>query len=144
MRKLLVPIDTGDLSDNLKNTLKDLVNNLEYEVTLFNVIPLTPVEHNLMHFDLYVRDKAKAHLEANANSTLDKAEAALNALGIKNVVKVHADGDPAEEILKMINSNQFQYIIMNTHGLGAARRLLIGSVTNKVVHHSKIPVISIS
>jgi hypothetical protein len=35
MRKLLVPIDSGSLSENLKNHLKDFASDMQSEITLF-------------------------------------------------------------------------------------------------------------
>lgn len=144
MRKLLVPIDSGTLAENMKNRLKDFASALQYEITLFYVIPVAPVEHNPMHFNIYmVRDKNKERFEATANEVLDKAEAELRDLGIENVVKARSAGDPAEEILKILESGEYDMVIMNTHGMGITKRMLIGSVTNKVVHHAEIPVMTI-
>ncbi|MZQ98213.1 MAG: universal stress protein [Acidaminobacter sp.] len=144
MRKLLLPIDSGDLSENLKNCVKDFAVDIKSDVTLLYVIPVAPVEHNLMNVDLYnYREKNKEQFEAHANELLEKAEADLRALGVETIEKTIASGDPADEILKMIESGQYHYVIMNTHGMGAVRRLLIGSVTNKIVHHSDIPVLTV-
>ena len=144
MRKLLVPVDSGTLSENLKNCLKDFASAMQSEITLFYVIPVAPVEHNLMHFDLYIiRDKNKERFEATANEVLDVAEAELRDLGIEKVEKAFAVGDPAEEILKASESGQYDLIVMNTHGMGITKRVLIGSVTNKVVHRAEIPVMTI-
>lgn len=144
MRKLLVPIDSGSLSENLKNHLKDFASDMQSEITLFYVIPVAPVEHNLMHFDLYtIRDKNKERFEAMANEILDKAKSELLELGVEKVEKAHAVGDPAAEILKAAGSGQYDLIVMNTHGMGIAKRVVIGSVTNNVVHHAEIPVMTI-
>ena len=49
-------------------------------------------------------------------------------------------GDPAVVITEYAETNQIGLIAMPTHGYGAFRRVLLGSVTAKVLHDTKIPV----
>jgi nucleotide-binding universal stress UspA family protein len=64
-------------------------------------------------------------------------------MGIEKVQTKQTSGDPAEEIVKMAENEGFHLVVMCTHGMGITKRLLIGSVTNKVVHHSQIPVLTV-
>ena len=50
------------------------------------------------------------------------------------------EGDPALEIVKFAHDEQADLIIMPTHGHGPFRRLLMGSVTAKVLHDARCPV----
>lgn len=141
MRKLLMPIDAQPISEALMLYLKDLVAGMDYEVTLLYVIP---IERNLVHGDLMnFRESNKALFQGIAEDILNKSEMDLRAAGIEQIQKVQVTGDPAEEIIKFSEKESFHSILMRSHGMGATKRLLIGSVTNKVVHHSKIPVIVI-
>ena len=49
-------------------------------------------------------------------------------------------GDPATAINEYAEAHKVSLIIMPTHGYGTFRRLLLGSVTAKVLHDAKIPV----
>jgi nucleotide-binding universal stress UspA family protein len=49
-------------------------------------------------------------------------------------------GDPALRIAAFANAKQVDLIMMPTHGLGVFRRLLVGSVTSKVLHDATCPV----
>lgn len=139
MKKLLIPVDANSISEPFKLFLKDLVAGMDYEVTLFYVVP---IERNLVHGDMMsFRDDNKAIFEEIAAKILSDAEVELKALGIERIQKEHAQGDPTDEILKFSEQGGFHSIAMSSHGMSAAKRFLIGSVTNKVVHHSKIPVI---
>lgn len=141
MRKLLLPIDSSNVPDRLKDYLKDFVTCLDYEVTLLNVIPL---DRNLVHGDLIgVYDLNREKFEETAQEMLNLAEASLREAGITNIKKMHITGDPAQMIVRIAENEDYHMIMMCTHGMGAAKRLLIGSVTNKVVHHSEIPVVVI-
>jgi nucleotide-binding universal stress UspA family protein len=50
------------------------------------------------------------------------------------VKKVLVEGDAAHHIVEYAHSQQTNLIVMPTHGYGPFRRLLLGSVTSKVLH----------
>jgi nucleotide-binding universal stress UspA family protein len=56
------------------------------------------------------------------------------------VERVADGGDPAIRIAAFADTNHVDLIMMPTHGLGAFRRLLVGSVTSKVLHDAICPV----
>ncbi len=49
-------------------------------------------------------------------------------------------GDPAEEIVRIADEENADLIVMATHGRTGIKRLLMGSVAEKVVRYSKCPV----
>jgi nucleotide-binding universal stress UspA family protein len=49
-------------------------------------------------------------------------------------------GDPAREIVECARREQVSLIMMPTHGYGPFRRMLLGSVTAKVLHDADCPV----
>lgn len=55
--------------------------------------------------------------------------------------KIVAEGDPAEELLKLGNDAGFDLIVMGTIGKSGLTRFLLGSVAEKVVRHSHMPVL---
>lgn len=62
--------------------------------------------------------------------------------GVK-VKSVFLKGIPADEILEYAHENNIDLIVMGTHGLTGIKKFLIGSVAEKVVRHSKVPVMVI-
>jgi nucleotide-binding universal stress UspA family protein len=54
--------------------------------------------------------------------------------------QVLREGDPARTIVDYAESEHVDLIMMPTHGYGPFRRLLLGSVTAKVLHDAKCPV----
>jgi nucleotide-binding universal stress UspA family protein len=50
------------------------------------------------------------------------------------------EGDPARVVVEYAHTENFDLIVMPTHGYGPFRRFLIGSVTAKVLHDVDIPV----
>jgi len=53
-------------------------------------------------------------------------------------------GDPAVEILKYIDENAIDYVVIGTHGRRGLGSILFGSVAKEVVGKSPIPVLSIN
>ena len=66
-----------------------------------------------------------------------KKIAARNNISIKTTSEL---GDPAKIIIKLAKSNDYDLIIMGSRGRSAFKELLLGSVTQKVAHHAKCPV----
>jgi nucleotide-binding universal stress UspA family protein len=61
--------------------------------------------------------------------------------------KVHADvrviaGDPGTEIPRLVRREAADMIVMSTHGYGAVRRLLLGSVAWRLIEGARVPVLA--
>ena len=54
---------------------------------------------------------------------------------------INVGGPPGEAVLNYAKKENTSLIIIGSRGLGKIRRTLIGSVSDYVVHNSKIPVI---
>ena len=50
------------------------------------------------------------------------------------------DGDPAREILRTAREGRHDLIVMGSRGRGRVTAALLGSVSNHVMHDSKVPV----
>jgi nucleotide-binding universal stress UspA family protein len=63
----------------------------------------------------------------------------LRGVAVRRLVQV---GDPVEQIATFVHTEGVKLVAMPTHGLGALRRILIGSVTAKVLHDVSCPVLT--
>jgi nucleotide-binding universal stress UspA family protein len=71
-------------------------------------------------------------MKANAMRALDLfLSEELHDVRVKRVL---LEGDPAQKIVDYAHSQHTDLIIMPTHGYGLFRRLLLGSITSKVLH----------
>ncbi|MDQ1262417.1 MAG: hypothetical protein QG575_1598 [Euryarchaeota archaeon] len=52
-----------------------------------------------------------------------------------------AEGDPAEELLKLCRDGGFDLIVLGTIGKSGLKKFLLGSVAEKVVRHAHVPVL---
>jgi len=53
----------------------------------------------------------------------------------------HKSGAPAEVVLAAAKRHKVDLIVMGTHGQGALARLVLGSVANRVVASTQVPVL---
>ncbi len=58
------------------------------------------------------------------------------------VKTVFREGEPASEIIRTADEENADLIMLSTHGYGAFRRFLLGSVAAKVLNDSQIPVLT--
>lgn len=80
--------------------------------------------------------------KSEAQQALDSVSALCDEYGV-DVVETIEYGKPSEEILEYSESEGIDAIVMGTHGRSGAERLMLGSVAEKVVRKSQIPVMTI-
>lgn len=74
---------------------------------------------------------------------LDEAESVVKRKKVANIARVLDYGDAATQLLKQANKAKADLIVMGTRGLSSLRGLFIGSVSNKVIHNSKCPILTV-
>ena len=71
----------------------------------------------------------------DVDATLAAAAASVESLGVE--VDTHArQGDPADAILDVAEEQKADLIVVGNKGMTGAKRFVLGSVPNKVSHHS--------
>jgi nucleotide-binding universal stress UspA family protein len=65
----------------------------------------------------------------------------LAAEGVNNAAGAHVTDDPGSAILAAAGQAGDQLVVMTTHGRSGVQRLVLGSVTDRVVRHSHGPVL---
>jgi Universal stress protein UspA and related nucleotide-binding proteins len=85
------------------------------------------------------QESLKELLEAEAKKAVSSVEDMGKISGIE-VESVILEGHPADEILKFAEQEGMDFIVMGTLGRTGLERFLLGSIAEKVVRHSKIPV----
>jgi nucleotide-binding universal stress UspA family protein len=79
-------------------------------------------------------------LTEGARDAVQRTVAALGADGVQPQVVV-AHGDPATEIVGVADDGDYDLVVVGSHGAGFLKRVLVGSVSNHVVHHATCPVL---
>jgi len=73
-----------------------------------------------------------AVVEAIGKKVLERAVEAATEAGAKSVKPVTLEGDPAEQIVAAARQQNANLIVLGSRGLSAFKRLLMGSVSQKV------------
>jgi nucleotide-binding universal stress UspA family protein len=82
------------------------------------------------------------HAQRVAQAKLALLQQPLLGTHVRVTVQVR-EGSPAEEILKVAERESPDLIVMATHGRSGVRRLLLGSVTEKLVRTAPCPVLAV-
>lgn len=81
-------------------------------------------------------------MERGAQKALDAAHAEAKALYPNTDAILRAGGD-WEQVLEAIDEHGIDLVVMGTHGRHGLSRLLVGSVAEKVVRMSPVPVMTV-
>lgn len=81
-------------------------------------------------------------LEEKGNETTDTIATQARERDIETTTAVRR-GNPHDDILTYANDKDIDVIVMGTHGRTGVKRALLGSVTEDVVRHSDIPVLTV-
>ena len=76
-----------------------------------------------------------------AREHLDYIEKACNAAGVACEMVMTTPATPFQGIIEAARSKQCDIIVMASHGRGGLATLILGSVTQKVLAHSAVPVL---
>ena len=125
-----------------------IVFRLVAALLLIIVLLLAPVgyielfcqgEENRQDYQPQITDLEFQRAEANSQRYLTQLTERLTDLGLR-VRPVVGGSRPATTILEMAEQEQVDLIMLATHGRGGIDRLVMGSVADRVVHHSTCPV----
>ena len=139
-RRVLVPLDGSDESEAILTHAVALAGNGETEFDILRVYP-------------YPRDYASSYLPHTVQVNADLLErgrtaaaeyveeeaATLTEWGIPATGHIVTDREPAAGILRFAWQHGADLIAMSTHGRGGVSRLVLGSVTDKVIRGAQIP-----
>jgi len=141
LEHILVPLDGSEAGETALTYAKPLAEKLSSEVILCQVVPPGRHVHTIGGLD-YVRfnghemDIAREKSEAYLAGAVERMEA--KKARVRSEIRV---GDPAEEIIKLAEETGTCLVAMSTHGHSGIERWAFGSVTDKVVHAGKSPVL---
>lgn len=81
-------------------------------------------------------------LRKKGKDATSEIAARANDRGIETTTAVR-QGRPHDDILTYANENDIDVVVIGTHGRTGVKRALLGSVTEAVVRHSEIPVLTV-
>jgi len=113
----------------------------ETEVMLVNVGYFPPIAMGSVGLDaVFDLGDLEESMQQAGQAILDQTMHAFDGLDIR-VTRVYRRGDLVGEILKTADEHKADLIIMGCRGLGQVGGLILGSVTERVLHGARPPVL---
>ena len=139
-QKILVAIDDSEISVNVIQQAAQLAKALNSEITVVEVMALDPYLA-----DTYVRfdqsndliERVRGYVEEN----LAKAEQKFEELGLTVATQVLEGFSIPQEIIGAAQNLGADLIIMGSHGRTGFKKFILGSVAQKVLGESHVPVL---
>jgi nucleotide-binding universal stress UspA family protein len=141
-KKILFPVDLSEVSSEIIPFVTTMARMFHSDLHLlfvarifkyYDTIYVPPV--SIVEFEEKVVEGSKRRLDEFVEEHLKDCCVSL--------AKVIA-GDPAEEIVKYVDTEGIDLVIMGTHGRKGLDRILFGSVAAHVVTRSSAPVMTVN
>jgi nucleotide-binding universal stress UspA family protein len=148
MKKILIALDYDPTAQKVAETSYAIAKAMKAEVILLHVISdpvyYSSIEYSpIMGFTGYMNmDMGQFQLDSidglirASKQYLDKTRHHLDDKSIQILVK---EGEIAETILETANKTGADIIAMGSHSRRWLEEILMGSVTEKILHHSSVP-----
>jgi len=135
--KILVPIDGSENSLRALSHGLFLSSNLKIKLTILFVIEVPPFVYIQSQ---KVVDSVMASLEKEAKDILEEGRNQAKRYDVEPEIIFLEGNNIASIIIEHGDKNNFDLIVIGSKGKGKLKTSLLGSVSNKVIHHSKSPV----
>ena len=137
MKQILFPVDFSDPCARMAGAVAGVTEHFNARLTLLNAvnIPIPPG----MTFSGHLHTIMREEIRKESSIAMDRFVARYfpPSCVLNRVIE---EGDPSQVIVGYAHRHKVDLIMMPTHGYGAIRRFLIGSVTGKVLHDALCPV----
>lgn len=142
LRRLVVPLDGSERSLAAIPVAIDLARQLHASIKLVTIVDFgkaaPPALAYGAAFSQELYDEIMAGVEGEARLMLDEVGGQLLEAGVSTSWEV-LTGPPAEAIIEI--AAPADLIVLTSHGRGGFKRWLLGSVAEKLVRHSPVPVV---
>ena len=139
-KRILVPLDGSKVAEGVLPHAKSLAYSEGAELVLLTVAANPAME--FMFADPGSAQEAIFEQEEKSKQYLSEIENKLKLEGFRTSTLMRV-GSVAEVILGVAEELQVDAIAMSTHGRTGPARWLLGSIAERVVHNSEIPVLLI-
>jgi nucleotide-binding universal stress UspA family protein len=140
-QRILSPVDFSEGSDRALSYALALAKRHGSAVTVMHVLPTILADPDVYP---YLAEPVLARADTRDRAYRQLGDFVHRALAEGIAVEVVLeDGDVIDEVLEKSKKLAAELVVMGTHGRRGFRRLILGSVTERVLRQSETPVLSI-
>ncbi len=129
MEKLLVATDGSIFSESAIREAINLARTCSSKLIAISVVKTSPEFEDLVP---QVSEKAEKEMREHLESVKSRA----SKEGVDCEIVIHRGEEPFQNIVNDAAKNQFDMIIIGTHGRTGLKKLMMGSVTARVIGHA--------
>lgn len=134
-KKILLGYDGSPHAQRAAGYAKDLADLCGAEIVLVHAFHPVYTELGSPFVD-----QIQAHVIAAGEKMLKEAQEKLAGTKVQVTTEL-LEGPAAEAILRVAQARGCDLIVVGSRGLGELRAALLGSVSDKILHHAPIPVL---
>jgi nucleotide-binding universal stress UspA family protein len=140
-KHLLIPTDGSASSDAAIRHALAMAKETAARVTVLHVVPpfhvlaygIEMIEETRESYETEAKEKARRILQAVENEAAE--------LGVPVHSEMALEDHPYEAIIRIASERGCDLIVMASHGRRGVQALLLGSETQKVLTHTRLPVL---
>jgi nucleotide-binding universal stress UspA family protein len=140
IKNILLPTDFSNISLTAADYAVELALEYKAKLHVLNVLEKTPPILAIRSLDLS-REKIIESIDADAKSQLENSLKKIKKIKDIEIISAIRKGIDYEEIIKYSKDKKIDIIVIATHGRTGILHTLLGSVAEKVIRYSKIPVL---
>jgi len=144
IRSILVGLDLSPESESILDPVVRLAQITDAHVTLVHV--LEPMLDGLamgMPYATAIPVEVLEEQRTAAQRRLDRLADRLRNQGLSVSARLVQSGLAADGLLETLDDKRFDLLALTTHGRSGVRRLILGSVADKVIRGARKPVLSL-
>ena len=138
--RILVAVDGSQFAERALAQAVELSKKYNSKLIIVHIVlrrfyAVTPSEAGVLATTVFVKE-----MESEGKKIIQKSEEVAKAAGAEYESHL-VQGVPADEIVKIAQAEKVDLIVIGSRGLTEVRAFLLGSVSDKVSHHSGCPIL---
>lgn len=151
MKNILIAIDFNPSAEKVAEQGYALAKAMNSNVILTHVISdlayYSSVRYEpIMGFDGFLNEEylLENPIENPKLESIKYLHSIKKHLNDDSIITITLEGDPANSLIDFIEKEKIDYVVMGSHSRRMLDDIFMGSVTQKVMHHSNVPMLVIS
>lgn len=132
-------LDGSPYADHALSFAVDLAKRYDAKLTIVAVAPMVPLY--LSATEPWAPTEMPEGEVKFYRGLVDAGAARARTEGVGDVTSVCLEGHVVDEIVAYLEGHPTDLLVMGSRGLSAAKRLLLGSISDAVSHHVSCPVL---